>query len=88
MNEKTPLNISPEELKKWLDAYYDHPSASRIYWLSKRKKPKSSKPAKKPSGGYLSGFGNAGFVTLRPRIPASYAGRSAPSLTRKIACTI
>ncbi len=76
------------ELKKWLDAYNDHPSASRIYWLSKRKKPKSSKLAKKPSGGYLSGFGNADFVTLRPRIPASYAGRSAPSLTRKIAYTI
>ena len=22
------------ELKKWLDTYNDHPSASRIYWLS------------------------------------------------------
>ena len=53
------------ELKKWLETYNDHPSASRIYWLSKRKKPKSSKPAKKPSGGYLSGFGNADFVTLK-----------------------
>ena len=76
------------ELRDWLKKYGDHPSASRIYWLSKRKKPKSSKSAKKPSGGYLSGFGNADFVSLRPRIPSSYSGRSAPSLTRKVAFTI
>ena len=76
------------ELRDWLEKYGDHPSASRIYWLSKRKKPKNSKPAKKPSGGYLSGFGNADFVSLRPRIPSSYSGRSAPSLTRKVAFTI
>ena len=36
------------ELKQWLDQYGDHPSASRIYWLSNRKKPKSFKPAKSP----------------------------------------
>ncbi|MDA9735022.1 lytic transglycosylase domain-containing protein [SAR116 cluster bacterium] len=76
------------ELRDWLEKYGDHPSASRIYWLSKRKKPKSSKSAKKPSGGYLSGFGNADFVSLRPRIPSSYSGRSAPSVTRKVAFTI
>ena len=76
------------ELRDWLEKYGDHPSASRIYWLSKRKKPKNSKSAKKPSGGYLSGFGNADFVSLRPRIPSSYSGRSAPSLTRKVAFTI
>ena len=76
------------ELRDWLEKYGDHPSASRIYWLSKRKKPKNFKSAKKPSGGYLSGFGNADFVSLRPRIPASYSGRSAPSLTRKVAFTI
>ena len=34
------------ELKTWLDSYSDHPSASRIFWLSNRKKPKSSKQAK------------------------------------------
>ena len=76
------------ELRDWLEKYGDHPSASRIYWLAKRKKPKSSKSAKKPSGGYLSGFGNADFVSLRPRIPSSYSGRSAPSVTRKVAFTI
>ena len=76
------------ELRDWLEKYGDHPSASRIYWLSKRKKPKNLKSAKKPSGGYLSGFGNADFVSLRPRIPSSYSGRSAPSLTRKVAFTI
>ena len=76
------------ELRDWLEKYGDHPSASRIFWLSKRKKPKNFKSAKKPSGGYLSGFGNADFVNLRPRIPSSYSGRSAPSLTRKVAFTI
>ena len=76
------------ELRDWLEKYGDHPSASRIYWLSKRKKPKNFKSAKKPSGGYLSGFGNANFVSLRPRIPSSYSGRSAPSVTRKVAFTI
>ena len=76
------------KLRDWLEKYDDHPSASRIYWLSKRKKPKNLKSAKKPSGGYLSGFGNADFVSLRPRIPSSYSGRSAPSATRKVAFTI
>ena len=76
------------ELRDWLEKYGDHPSASRIYWLSKRKKPKNFKSAKKPTGGYLSGFGNADFVSLRPRIPSTYSGRSAPSLTRKVAFTI
>ncbi len=76
------------ELKKWLSQYNDHPSASRIYWLSNRKKPKSVKPANKPDSGYLSGFGNADVITLRPRIPSSYSGRSAPSITRKVAYTI
>ena len=76
------------ELKEWLDRYDDHPSASRIYWLSNRKKPKSFKTAKKPKGGYLSGFGNADYVSLRPRIPSSYAGRSAPSSTRQVAYSI
>jgi len=76
------------ELKKWLNHYNDHPSASRIYWLTNRKKPKSETPAKKPDGGYLSGFGNADFITLRPRIPSSYSGRSAPSTTRQVAYKI
>ena len=35
------------ELRDWLEKYGDHPSASRIYWLSKRKKPKNFKSAKK-----------------------------------------
>tara|TARA_E500000178_G_scaffold326337_1_gene354475 strand:+ start:855 stop:2579 length:1725 start_codon:yes stop_codon:yes gene_type:complete len=76
------------ELKIWLNQYNDHPSASRIYWLSNRKKPKSEKSAKKPGGGYLSGFGSADAITLRPRIPSSYSGRSAPSITRQVAYTI
>ena len=37
------------ELRDWLEKYGDHPSASRIYWLSKRKKPKNFKSAKTTS---------------------------------------
>ncbi|MAI29898.1 MAG: lytic murein transglycosylase, partial [Rickettsiales bacterium] len=76
------------ELKSWLDKYGDHPSASRIYWLSKKKKPNSSKNAKKPQGGFLSGFGGTSLKTLRPPIPISFVGRSAPTITRKIANTV
>ena len=76
------------ELKIWLDKYGDHPSASRIYWLSKRKKPKNAKSPKKPKGGYLSGFGSTGLTLLRPPIPATNSGRSAPSVTREIALQV
>ena len=76
------------ELKSWLENYGDHPSASRIYWLSKRKKPKSAKNAKKPQGGFLSGFGGSNTKKIRPPIPISYKGRSAPSITREIANSI
>ena len=70
------------ELKTWLNKYSDHPSASRIFWLAKRKKSKSEKSVKKPDGGYLSGFGSTNEKTLRPKIPSSYKGRSSPSATR------
>ena len=76
------------ELKTWLDSYNDHPSASRIYWLSKRKKPKNANLPKMPTGGYLSGFGSSGETLLRPPIPASYSGRSAPSITKDVALQI
>ena len=73
------------ELKDWLKKYNDHPSASRIYWLSKRKKPKSAPLPQKPTPGYLSGFGGLDNERIRPSIPLSFSGRSAPSVTREIA---
>ena len=76
------------ELKSWLDKYADHPSASRIYWLSQRKKPNSYKNAIKPQGGFLSGFGGTSSKILRPPIPISFKGRSAPSITKKIANSV
>ena len=61
------------ELKNWLKKYNDHPSASRIYWLSKRKKPKSASLPKKPTSGYLSGFGGSDNSRVRPPIPLSFS---------------
>ena len=55
----------------------------------KEKNLKIYKSAKKPSGGYLSGFGNADFVSLRPRIPSIIFWKELHHLlTRKVAFTI
>ncbi len=37
-----------KELKKWLDAYADHPKASKIYRLALRRKPANYRSPKKP----------------------------------------
>ena len=45
----TAWRSSYKELSAWLAKYNDHPDASRIYWLAKRRKPKNAKSPKKPS---------------------------------------
>lgn len=37
-----------KELKKWLDDYYDHPDASRLYKLALRRKPNNWKAPRRP----------------------------------------
>ena len=39
----TAWRSSYKELSEWLAHYNDHPDASRIYWLAKRRKPKKLK---------------------------------------------
>ena len=39
----TAWRSSYKELSGWLAKYNDHPDASRIYWLAKRRKPKNAK---------------------------------------------
>ena len=47
----TAWRSSFKDLSVWLSRYNDHPSASRIKWLSDKRKPKGAKPAKAPEKG-------------------------------------
>ena len=73
------------ELRDWLKLYSDHPAASRISWLAKKRKPKGAASPKAPKKGYLNGYGRSSLGGSYVTIPASYAGRSAPHKTRSIA---
>ena len=81
----TAWRSSYAELSAWLKLYYDHPDASRIYWLAKRRKPENMKDPKSPKPGYLNGYGHAGFYRYLPQIPLDRAGRAAPSRTANVA---
>ncbi|MGB2344983.1 MAG: lytic transglycosylase domain-containing protein, partial [Candidatus Puniceispirillaceae bacterium] len=84
----TAWRSSYKELSSWLAAYNDHPDASRLYWLAKRRKPKNARSPKAPKPGYLNGYGQAGAHGYRPRIPASNARRASPTRTASIARSI
>ena len=46
-----------EELRSWLAEYADHPQASRIYRLARKRRPAGSPPPRRPLNGYLAGAG-------------------------------
>ena len=83
----TGWRSSYKELSGWLALYNDHPSASRLNWLAKKRKPAAAKAPTKPKKGYLDGYGKSpqGYYT---RIPATTKNRISPSKTRSIARTI
>lgn len=81
----TAWRSSFKELSSWLSNYNDHPAASRIKWLSDKRKPKGAKPAKAPKPGYLNGVGLSRPQSYRATIPESWKGRSAPRRTARIA---
>ena len=81
----TAWRSSYSELASWLRQFNDHPDASRIYWLAKRRKGKSQKAPTKPKSGYLNGYGQAGSYGYRPTIPMSTKARASISTTRNIA---
>ena len=56
----TAWRSSYKELSSWLSVYNDHPDASRIYWLAKRRQPAKMRAPKVPKPGYLNGYGQAG----------------------------
>jgi hypothetical protein len=74
-----------KQLKTWLDKYNDHPHASRISWLAKKRKPKNAAWPKQPKKGYLNGYGRAADGSYYVTIPASNKGRASPAKTRSIA---
>ena len=84
----TAWRSSFKELSSWLSAYYDHPDASRIYWLAKRRQPLNARAPKTPKPGYLNGYGQAGAYGYRPRIPKSNVGRASPTRTASVARSI
>ena len=73
------------ELSAWLKKYNDHPAASRIKWLSNRRKPKAAKAARNPKPGYLNGVGLSQPQSFRATVPESWKGRSSPKQTAAIA---
>lgn len=81
----TGWRSSYKELRDWLAQYNDHPAASRIYRLSKKRRPKNAKAQNKPKEGYLNGYGRASLRSHYTEIPASREGRASTSKTRKIA---
>lgn len=84
----TAWRSSYKELSGWLAAYNDHPDASRIYWLAKRRKPAKARAPTAPKPGYLNGYGQAGAYGYRPRIPKSNVGRASPTRTASTARSI
>ncbi len=79
---------SYDELRTWLSDYSDHPNASRISWLAKKRKPKSANNHNSPKKGYLNGVGQNKPQRWRASIPESYTGRVSPRQTASIAYQI
>ena len=81
----TGWRSSYKELSSWLKNYNDHPAASRISWLAKKRKPSKAKAPKAPKKGYLNGYGRSSLGSSYVSIPTTRVGRSSPSKTRQIA---
>lgn len=65
----TGWRSSYTDLKKWLDKYNDHPDATRITRIALRRKPNNSKSPKKPTPGFLNGYGTYKANILKPKFP-------------------
>ena len=84
----TAWRSSFTELSSWLAEYHDHPAASRISWLAKKRKPANAATPKAPKKGYLNGIGHSEPHSYRARIPATTKGRISPTQTRRIASKV
>jgi soluble lytic murein transglycosylase len=81
----TAWRSSYRELSSWLKAYNDHPDASRIFWLARKRRPKNAAAPTEPKPGYLNGYGLVGVNSYRPPIPMYTGGRASPRTTRRVA---
>jgi len=81
----TAWRSSYGELSGWLKRYNDHPDASRIFWLAKKRRPSNAKAPTPPKPGYLNGYGLATASSYRPPIPLYTSGRASPRTTRRVA---
>ena len=52
-----------------MDKYNDHPDATRISRIALKRKPKNSKNPKKPTKGFLNGYGTYKSNSLKPKFP-------------------
>jgi len=74
-----------KQLRDWLGKYNDHPAASRISWLAKKRRPSNAKPPKNPKSGYLNGYGRTSMGRHYISIPTTTTGRASPAKTRSVA---
>ncbi len=65
----TGWRSSYTDLKNWLDKYNDHPDASRISRIALKRKPNNLKNPKKPTPGFLNGYGTYKTNVLKPIFP-------------------
>tara|TARA_B100002019_G_scaffold222884_1_gene195740 strand:+ start:502 stop:2277 length:1776 start_codon:yes stop_codon:yes gene_type:complete len=65
----TGWRSSYTDLKNWLDKYNDHPDATRITRIALKRKPNNLKSPKKPTPGFLNGYGTYKANVLKPRFP-------------------
>ena len=65
----TGWRSSYNDLKNWLDKYNDHPDATRITRIALKRKPNNFKSPKKPTPGFLNGYGTYKANVLKPRFP-------------------
>ena len=65
----TGWRSSFKDLKLWLDKYNDHPDATRISRIALKRKPKNSQNPKKPTKGFLNGYGTYKSNSLKPKFP-------------------
>ena len=81
----TAWRSSYKELSSWLTAYNDHPDASRIYWLAKRRQPVKARARKHQSRATLMAMGRLVRTDIahgsrkqrRPCVANSYCVRCA-----------
>ena len=65
----TGWRSSYSDLKNWLDKYNDHPDATRITRIALKRKPSKFKSPKKPTPGFLNGYGTYKANPLKPKFP-------------------